>query len=71
MKATTSKTKRTNGASGGVVVLTRAELQARADKAAQELVGTTRVRAFERLDAGELRGTLAEAVLTPMRDLLR
>jgi hypothetical protein len=61
----------TNGANGSVVVLTRAELQQRADQASKELVGVTRAQAFKMLDNGKLRGTLAEAVLTPMRDLLK
>jgi hypothetical protein len=59
----------TNG-SGAVVVLTREELEARAEKVAQDLLHMSRVEAFRLLDRGKLRGTLAEAALTPIRDLL-
>lgn len=66
--------KRVNGhrnGTGGVVILTRPELEARAEKIAQELLGKSRERAFKMLDQGKLRGTLAEATLSPIRDLLR
>ena len=55
----------------GVVVLTRPELEAKADKAAHDLLGKSRACAFKMLEQGRLRGTLAEAVLTPMRDMLK
>jgi len=67
-----STEKRVNGNGvGGVVVVTRPELEARADKVAQDLLGKSRKRAFKMLDEGKLRGTLAEATLSPIRDLLR
>jgi hypothetical protein len=53
------------------VVLTRPELEARADKIALDLLGKSRARAFRLLDQGKLRGTLAEATLSPIRDLLK
>lgn len=60
----------TSNGSGAVVVLTREELEARAEKVAQDLLHMSRVEAFRLLDRGKLRGTLAEATLTPIRDLL-
>jgi hypothetical protein len=69
-RTTTQKRVNGNGAAG-VVVLTRPQLEARADKIAQDLVGTSRARAFKMLDQGKLRGTLAEATLSPIRDLLK
>jgi len=54
-----------------VFVLTRPELGARAEKIAQDLLGKSRERAFKMLDQGKLRGTLAEATLSPLRDLLK
>lgn len=59
-----------NGA-GGVVVVTRPQLEARAEKIAQDLLGKSREHAFKMLDQGELRGTLADATLSPIRDLLK
>jgi hypothetical protein len=56
--------------SGAVVVRTRKQLEERAEKVAQDLLGVSSVRAFKMLDGGKLRGTLAEAALTPIRDLL-
>jgi hypothetical protein len=56
--------------SGAVIVLTREQLESRAEQAAQDLLQVSRARAFRLLERGKLRGTLAEAVLTPMRDLL-
>lgn len=73
MKRTTTG-KRVNGhgnGAGGVFVLTRPELEARAEKIAQDLLGKSRERAFKMLDQGKLRGTLAEATLSPIRDLLK
>jgi hypothetical protein len=69
-RTTTEKRVNGNGA-GGVVVLTRPELLARADKIAQDLLGKSRERAFKLLAQGKLRGTLAEAALSPIRDLLK
>ena len=64
--------KRVNGnGAGGVVVLTRSELEARADKISHDLLGKSRERAFKMLVQGKLRGTLAEATLSPIRDLLK
>ncbi len=48
----------------------REQLENRAEKAAQDLLDVSRQTAFERLRIGALRGTLAEAVLTPLFDLL-
>jgi hypothetical protein len=68
----TSTEKRVNGnGAGRVVVLTRHELEARAEKISQDLLGKSRERAFKMLDQGKLRGTLAEATLSPIRDLLK
>jgi len=67
--------KRVNGhganGHGGVVTLTRPELEARADKIASELLHVSRGRAFTMLDQGKLRGTLAESALAPLRNLLK
>ncbi|HKE13295.1 MAG TPA: hypothetical protein VKB80_00400 [Kofleriaceae bacterium] len=52
------------------MVRTRKQLEERAEKTARDLLGVSRVRAFKMLDGGKLRGTLAEAALTPIRDLL-
>jgi hypothetical protein len=56
--------------SGAVFVKTKAQLEDRAERVAQDLLNVSRVRAFKMLDQGKLRGTLAESALTPLRDLL-
>lgn len=53
-----------------VVVLTRAEVETKAEKTARDLLGTSYARAIKRLDRGELRGTLAEVYLSQLRHLL-
>lgn len=54
---------------GNVVVLTRADVEARADAVALGL-GMGRKAAFRMLDQGKLRGTVAEMRLAPLRFLL-
>jgi len=54
---------------GNVVVHTRAGIEARADAVARDL-GVDRKAAFKRLDRGQLRGTVAEMQLAPLRFLL-
>jgi hypothetical protein len=56
-------------ADGSVVVFTRAGIEARADAVAKGL-GVDRKKAFQMLDAGKLRGTVAEMRLSPLRFLL-
>ena len=53
-----------------VVVATKAQIRARADKIAQDLLQVSHRQVFRMIDTGELRGTLAEAALTPLRDML-
>jgi hypothetical protein len=55
---------------GNVVVLTRADVEARADAVALDL-GMGRRAAFRMLDQGKLRGTVAEMRLAPLRFLLK
>ncbi len=50
--------------------LTRAEILARADAIARDLLGTTRQDAFAQLERGELSGTLAEPELRMLRGML-
>jgi hypothetical protein len=50
--------------------LDRAEIQSRADAVSRDLLNTTREDAFDRLERGELRGTLAEPELRILRDML-
>jgi hypothetical protein len=54
---------------GNVVEYTRAGIEARADAVARDL-GVNRETAFRMLDRGELRGTVAEMRLAPLRFLL-
>lgn len=56
-------------ANGNVVVHTRAGIEARVDAVARDL-GVDRKAAFRMLDRGELRGTVAEMRLAPLRFLL-
>jgi hypothetical protein len=60
--------RRTNGADP-IERLSRAELEGRADDVARAL-GVSRQRAFEMLDRGELKGSIAEPELQMVRDLL-
>ncbi len=55
---------------GGVTVLTREQLIARAEKASKDLLGISYRKAFTLLRKGKLHGTLANAVLQPMMDML-
>lgn len=55
---------------GRAVVMTRAQLEADADRIAHDLLGVDRIKAFKKLDRGELSGTLAEMYLSPVRELL-
>ena len=72
MKSRRSKTRKAaTPAGGGVVVLTREGLEKRADEIAADLLKVSRVKAFQLLDKGKLRGTLAEAQLSPIRALLK
>lgn len=57
-------------ASGNVVVHTRSSMLARANAVARDLLGVNRKEAFRMLGRGELRGTLAEMQLAPLRFLL-
>ena len=62
--------KRSNrNAKGNVVMHTRAGIEARADAVARDL-GVDRKAAFKMLDRGQLRGTVAEMRLAPLRFLL-
>ena len=54
---------------GNVVVHTRLGIEARADAVARSLKVSRKV-AFQMLDRGELRGTVAEMQLAPLRFLL-
>jgi hypothetical protein len=54
---------------GNVVVHTRASIEAWADAVARDL-GVDRKAAFKMLDRGQLRGTIAEMQLAPLRFLL-
>jgi hypothetical protein len=52
--------------------LSKDELRARADREAKEVLGVSSAEvAFEMLDRGELRGTLAEAEFAMFRYLLQ
>lgn len=55
---------------GNVVEYTRAEVEAKVDDVARDL-GVSRAVAFRMLDRGELRGTVAEMRLAPLRFLLK
>jgi hypothetical protein len=59
----------TNRLDGNVIEYTRAEIEAKADAVAGSF-GWTRSVAFRKLDAGKLRGTVAEMRLAPLRFLL-
>jgi len=50
--------------------LDRAEIHSRADAVSRDLLNTTRDDAFDRLERGELQGTLAEPELRMLRDML-
>jgi hypothetical protein len=70
-RAATRRTRSSNGnGSGGVVILSRQQLEQRAERVAQDLLQVSRAKAFKLLEKGKLRGTLAEAELTKCRDLL-
>ena len=56
---------------GRVVVLTRKQLRDRAEQVARDLLQVSLSRAFKMLESGELRGTLVEAVLTPIYDMMK
>jgi len=54
------------------VVLTKKQLEKRADRAAQTILGlSSREQAFQKLDRGELEDTIAGAEFTMLRELLR
>jgi hypothetical protein len=54
-----------------VVVLTRRDVERRADEQARRILGVpSREEAFRKLDAGELEGTAAEAEFASLRWLL-
>jgi hypothetical protein len=53
-----------------VVEHTQHEIEALADRQALAILGVSREEAFRRLDAGELRGTAAEAEFRNLRWLL-
>src|SRR4051812_46312040 len=48
----------------------RTEIEALAEKEAQEIFGVIREEAFQKLDRGELRGTVAEAEFRSLKRLL-
>lgn len=50
---------------------TRAELLVHADEQAWEMLGVSFAEACERLDRGEWRGSIAQAELTMLREMLR
>jgi len=69
-KRSPKKTATRNGALDHV--LTRRQLEERADAAARRMLGARdRREAFARLDRGELAGTVAEAEFSMLRTLLR
>lgn len=54
-----------------LVEMTREEAELRADERAQQILGVaSRKEAFLQLDAGELKGTAAEAVFSGWRHVL-
>jgi hypothetical protein len=53
-----------------IKVLSKHDLQQRAEQGAQEMLGVTARTAFKWLDGGKLRGTIAEAELKSLRLLL-
>lgn len=52
------------------IELTRAQLEALAEREARELLGVSAGEALAKLDRGELRGTIAEAEFSMLRSLL-
>ena len=55
---------------GDTVVLSRAELEARADREAHDILGVGREEAFAMLDRGGLEGTIIQAELSMLRSLI-
>ena len=69
-----AQARRSLAVAGGLLdhVLTKRQLEERADAAAQRMLGVRdRHEAFARLDRGELAGTVAEAEFSMLRVLLR
>jgi hypothetical protein len=53
-----------------VRVLTRTQLVAELERRSRDMLGVSYTKACLMLDSGQLAGKLAEAVLTPLRDML-
>jgi len=53
-----------------VEILSRADLERRAEAEAQEMLGVSAREAFQLLDDGKLRGTLTEVEFICLRELL-
>lgn len=57
-------------AAGTIVTLTRAELEQLIETEARAMLGCSAAEAFARIARGELRGSVAAAELTSLKELL-